>query len=147
MQTIKVLAFTLLLLPLTATAGDKVRREGVLIQGPVRVKDSWVGEGTPTGVKAKNWVFVVKVGAYAFTGYADRVGGIFAAKGPKQDDWPQNSKLEVTFHTRAGSLYMDLKSPSGTQEEDLWVFSKKGADGTELCGKFKCKKTAEDTED
>ncbi len=100
-----------------------------------------------TGVKAKNWVYVVKVGNYTYTGYADRVGGIFAAKGPKEVDWPANSTIQVVFHTRMGSLYIDLKSPTGKEEEDLWFFSKKGADGNERCGKFKCEKSPEDSED
>jgi hypothetical protein len=143
----KLLALTVFLLPLSASAGDKVKREGVLVEGPVRAEDSWVGEGTPTGVKAKNWVFVVKVGDYSYTGYADRVGGIFAGKGPQQDDWPLQSTVQVTFFHRMGSLYMDLKSPTGKEEESLWVFSKRGADGKELCGSFKCAKSPEDTED
>jgi hypothetical protein len=46
-----------------------------------------------------------------------------------------------------GSLYVDLKSPTGKEEEDLWVFSKKGPDGRELCGSFKCEKTPEDGND
>ena len=148
MKSMKLLALTVCLLPLSASAGDKVKREGVLIQGPVRAEDSWVGEGTPTGVKAKNWVYVVKVGEFTYTGYADRIGGIFAAKGPQQDDWPLESTVQVVFHHRMGSLYMDLKSPTGKEEEDLWVFSKRrGANGKELCGSFKCAKSPEDTED
>ena len=142
-----LLAMAVLLLPLCAGAGDKVIKDGVLLDGPVKAEDSWLGGGTSTGVKAKNWVFVIKVGDYQFTGMADRVGGIFAGKGPKTDDWPQNSTVKVYFHHRMGSLYMDLKSPTGKEEEDLWVFSKKGADGKELCGSFKCEKTAEDSDD
>ena len=42
---------------------------------------------------------------------------------------------------------MDLKGPTGKEEESLWVSSKKGADGKELCGSFKCAKTAEDGKD
>jgi hypothetical protein len=145
--TVRLLAVAVVLFPVCAAAGDKVKREGLLIEGPVRAEDSWVGEGTPTGVKSKNWVYVVKVGEYTYTGYADRVGGIFAAKGPQQEDWPVNSTIPVVFHTRMGSLYMDLKSPTGKNEEDLWVFSKRGADGKELCGSFKCAKSPEDTED
>ena len=76
----RVLAVLLALLSFSALAGDKLQREGLLIQGPVRAEDTWVGEGTATGVKAK-----------------------------------------------------------------LWVFSKKGADGKELCGSFKCAKSPEDT--
>jgi hypothetical protein len=146
MKSTKLLVLLVLLIPLGALAGDKVRKEGTLIEGPVKAEDSWVGGGTPTGVKAKNWVYVVKVGEYTYTGYADRVGGIFAAKGPQTEDWPANATLQVTFHTRMGSLYMDLKSPTGKEEEDLWVFSKRGADGKELCGQFKCEKSAEDSE-
>lgn len=141
----RVLALLLALLSVSALAGDKLQREGTLIQGPVRAEDSWVGQGTVSGVKAKNWVFVIKVGEYTYTGYADRVGGIFAAKGPKQDDWPANATVKVTFFHRMGSLYMDLQSPTGKKEESLWVFSKKGADGKELCGSFKCAKSPEDT--
>lgn len=143
----RLLALVVVLIPVCAVAGDKLQREGTLIQGPVQAKDSWVGEGTVTGVKAKNWVYVIKVGEYTYTGYADRVGGIFAAKGPKQDDWPLNSTIQVTFFHRMGSLYMDLKSPTGKEEESLWVFSKKDPDGKELCGSFKCAKTPEDTKD
>jgi hypothetical protein len=40
---------------------------------------------------------------------------------------------------------MDLKSPTG-KEESLWVFSKRGAGGKELCGSFSAK-SPEDTED
>ncbi len=145
MKSIMPLALTISLLPLSALA-DNVHKEGLLIQGPVKAEDSWVGQGTVTGVKAKNWVYVVKVGDYTYTGYADRVGGIFAAKGPQQKDWPLNSTIEVNFHHRMGSLYMDVKSPTGKKEDDLWVFSKKGADGRELCGSFKCAKAPGDAE-
>jgi hypothetical protein len=145
MRSMKLLALTVFLLPLSASAGDKVKREGVLVEGPVRAEDSWVGEGTPTGVKAKNWVFVVKVGDYSYTGYADRVGGIFAGKGPQQDDWPLQSTVHVTFFHRMGSLYMDLKSPTGKRKNCR--SSQEGADGKELCGSFKCAKSPEDTED
>ena len=144
---VRPLALVVVLFPVCAAAGDKVKREGLLIEGPVRAEDSWVGEGTPTGVKAKNWVYVVKVGDYTYTGYADRIGGIFAAKGPPQEAWPATSPIPVAFHPRIGSLYMDLQTPTGKKEEDLWVFSKRGSDGKELCGSFKCAKSPEDTED
>lgn len=147
MKSVKLLALTVCLLPLGANAGDKVKREGVLIEGPVRAEDSWVGKGTMTEVKAKNWVFVVKVGDYTYTGNVNRVGGIFAAKGPKQDDWPLKSTVQVTFFHRMGSLYMDLKSPTGKEEESLWIFSKRNADGKEHCGSFKCEKSPEDSEE
>ena len=147
MKSLKLLALAIVLIPLSASAGDKVKRDGTLLLGPVKAEDTWVGKGTTTGVSAKNWVFSVKVGEFTYTGYADRVGGIFAGKGPKQDDWPVNSTVQVVFHHRMGSLYMDLKSPTGKEEEDLWVFSKKGADGKELCGSFKCAKSAEDSGD
>jgi hypothetical protein len=143
----RLLTLVVALFPVCATAGDEVQRDGRLIQGPVRAEDTWVGEGTSTGVKAKNWVYIVKVGEYTYTANVDRVGGIFAAKGPKEEDWPPDSTVQVTFFHRMGSLYMDLKSPTGKEEESLWVFSKKGPDGTELCGKIKCEKTPEDTED
>jgi hypothetical protein len=146
-SVVRLLAVVVVLFPVCAAAGDKVKREGLLIQGPVRAEDTWVGEGTPTGVKAENWVYIVKVGDYTYTANVNRVGGIFAAKGPKQEDWPANSTVQIVFHTRMGSLLMDLKSPSGKEEEDLWVFSKKGPDGKELCGTIKCEKSPEDTED
>ena len=142
-----LLVVAALLVPLTAGAGGKHYQDGVLLEGPVKARDSSLGAGTMTEVIAKNWIFVVKVGDYNFAAYADRVGGIFASKGPKQDDWPLNSTVSVYFHHRMGSLYMDLKSPTGKEEESLWVFSKKGADGHEMCGSFKCEKTAEDSED
>jgi hypothetical protein len=133
--------------PSTADAGDKNFRDVILVEGPVRAGDTWVGEGT-TAVKAKNWVFVIKVGEYQYAAYADRIGGIFAGKGPQKEDWPQDSPVKAYFHHRMGSLYVDLKSPtSGKEEEDLWVFSKKGPDGKELCGSFKCQKTPEDGDD
>ena len=143
----KLLALVVLLLPVCAGAGGKAFKEGVLLEGPVKAQDSSVGAGTMTEVKSKNWVFVVKVGDYSYAAYADRVGGIFASKGPKIEDWPLNSTVQVYFHHRMGSLYMDLKSPTGKEEESLWVFSKKGSDGKELCGSFKCTKTPEDGED
>ena len=64
--------------------------------------------------------------------------------GPKNDDWQADSTIQVHFHRRAGSLYMDLKNADGKKEETAWVISKIGPDGKELCGKFKCTKTAED---
>jgi len=135
--------------PATAGAGEKNYRDVILVDGPARAEDTWVGEGTTTGVKAKNWVFMFKVGDYEYAAYADRVGGIFASKGPQKEDWPSpNSTVKAYFHHRMGSLYVDLKSPtSGKEEEDLWVFSKKGPDGKELCGSFKCQKTPEDGDD
>lgn len=136
-----------LAIPAIAGAGDKGYQDATLVDGPVRAEDSWVGKGTTTGVKAKNWVFVIKVGEYNYAAYADRVGGIFAGKGPQKEDWPQNSTVKAHFHHRMGSLYVDLKSPTGQEEEDLWVFSKKGPDGRELCGSFKCEKTPEDGND
>ena len=147
MKSIKLVALAVLLFPPGALAGDDVKTEGTLIQGPARAEDTWVGEGTTTGVKSKNWVMIVKVGDYTYTGNVNRVGGIFAAKGPKEDDWPRDSTVKIVFHTRMGSLLMDLTSPTGKKEEDVWVFSKKGTDGVELCGKLKCKPTPEDSKD
>lgn len=133
------------MLPQRAEAGDKYQ-DAQLLQGPVRAKDTWVGEGTVTGVKADNWVYIFKVGDYTYSAYVDRVGGIFAGKGPQEKDWPQNSTIQVHFHHRMGSLYADLKGPT-KDEEDAWVFSKKAPDGRELCGQFKCEKTPEDGDD
>ena len=143
---LELLALVARLLPVGAGAGDKSYKEGALLEGPVKAQDSSVGAGTATEVSSKNWVFVVKVGDYTYAGYADRVGGIFARKGPQKEDWPPDSTVQVYFHHRMGSLYMDLKSPTG-KEETTWVFSKKGPDGKELCGSFKCEKTPEDGED
>lgn len=132
-----------LLFPLCAGAGDKSYKEGQLLEGPVKAKDSVLGGGN-TRVTSKNWIFVLKIGDYRYTALADRVGGIFAASGPKTDDWPVNANLRVHFHRRMGSLYVDLTSPTGKEEESLWVISKVGADGKELCGTMKCQLTAED---
>lgn len=135
-----------LLLPLFAGAGSKAYKEGTLLEGPVRAKDSSLGEGN-SQVNTKNWIFVVKVGNYRYVGDVGRTGGLFNPKGkPKTDDWPVNSTIQVHFHRRMGSLYMDLKGPTG-KEETAWVISKVGPDGKELCGKLKCTKTAEDEED
>jgi len=147
MKFMKLAALAALLLPHGAQAGDEVKTEGTLIQGPSRAEDTWVGEGTMTGVKSKNWVMIVKVGNFTYTGNVNRVGGIFAAKGPKEEDWPRDSTVKVVFHKRMGSLLMDVTSPTGKKEEDVWVFSKKGADGDELCGKMKCKPSPEDSKD
>lgn len=147
MNSMKLLALAVVLVPVAASAGDKVRREGTLIAGPVKAGDTWVGEGTATGVKSKNWIMIVQVGDYTYSVLLNRVGGIFAAKGPKDEDWPANSTVKITFFTRMGSLYMDVTSPTGKEEESLWVFSKKGADGKELCGTLKCQKTPEDSGD
>lgn len=135
-----------LLLPLSAGAGDKKWKDATLIEGPVKAKDSELGEGN-SQVKTKNWVFIVKVGEYKYVGDVGRTGGLLNPKGkPKTDDWTPNSQIQVHFHHRAGSLYMDLKSSTG-KEETAWVISKKGPDGKELCGKIKCTKTAEDEDD
>jgi hypothetical protein len=142
----KLLALAAVLLPAITSAGDKAYKEGTLLEGPVKASDSSLGSGE-TKVITKNWVIVVKVGEYAYAGYIDRTGGIFASKGPKTEDWPLNSKVQVYFHHRMGSLYMDLKSPTGKEEDSTWVFSKKGPDGKELCGSFKCAKTPEDGDD
>lgn len=139
------LALVMLVLPIGASADSKYQ-DALLLQGPARAKDTWVGEGTPTGVKSENWVFVFKVGEYTYTANVNRVGGVFARKDPKVDDWPQNSTIQARFHRRMGSLLVDLKGPN-KEEEDAWVFSKKGADGRELCGKIKCEATPEDAED
>lgn len=48
---------------------------------------------------------------------------------------------------RMGSLLTDLKSPTGKEEEGLRVFSKRDADGKELCGKLTCETSPEDSED
>jgi hypothetical protein len=145
-NALKLLVLAAVLVPAIAGARDKVYKEGILLEGPVKAKDSSLGSGS-TEVITKNWVIVVKVGNYSYAGYIDRTGGIFAGKGPKTEDWPLNSKVQVYFHNRAGSLYMDLKSSTGKEEDSTWVFSKKGSDGKELCGKFKCAKTPEDAED
>lgn len=144
---LKMLAVIALLAPAYAGAGDKVYTEGTVVQGIMKAKDSTIGFGTATRVDTKNWIIVIKVGDYQYAGYVDRTGGIFASKGPKQDDWPVGSKVRVYFHHRMGSLYMDLKSSTGKEEDSNWVFSKIGPDGKELCGKFKCAKTAEDGDD
>jgi hypothetical protein len=142
-----LLAVMALLLPLCAGAGDKVFKEGVLLEGPVKAKDSMLGT-TANGVGTKNWIFVVKVGDYKYGVEAYRVGGLLNfKKKPKTDDWQANSPVQVHFHRRSGSLYMDMQGPNGKKEDGMWVFSKVGPDGKELCGKFKCTKTAEDAED
>jgi hypothetical protein len=136
-----------LLLPLCAGAGEKKWKEALLIAGPVKAKDSSLGEAGKTEMRTKNWVYVVKVGDYKYVGDVGRTGGLFNAKGkPKTDDWPANSTIQVHFHHRAGSLYMDLKGPNG-KEEIAWVISKVGPDGKQLCGKIKCTKTPGEDED
>ena len=133
-----------LLLPPCSSAGEKKWKDATLIYGPAKGTDTYLGEGT-SQVRTKNFIFVVKVGEYRYVGDVGRTGGLFNPKGkPKDDDWPVNSTIHVHFHHRAGSLYMDLKNPDGKKEETAWVISKKGPDGKELCGKFKCTKTAED---
>ena len=140
-----LLALMALLLPLGASA-EKVWKEGTLLWGPSKAKDRKLGQGY-SQVKTKNWIMVVKVGNYRYTGDIGRTGGLFNPKGkPKDNDWPEDSTIQVHFHRRMGSLYMDLKSPTG-KEETAWVISKVGPGGEELCGKLKCSKTAEDAED
>lgn len=135
-----------LLLPLCAGAGEKKWKDALLIAGPVKGKDNYLGEGY-SQVRTKNWVYVVKVGDYKYVGDVGRTGGLFNPKGkPKTNDWPANSPIQVHFHHRAGSLYMDLKSPTG-KEETAWVISKVGPDGKELCGKIKCTKTPGEDDD
>ena len=139
--TVVVLA---LLLPLYAGAGEKKWKDALLIGGPKKGKDMILGEANKNAVGTKNWLYVVKVGDYKYVADVGRTGGLLNMKGkPNTDDWPANSTIQVHFHHRAGSLYMDLKSPSG-KEETAWVISKIGSDGKELCGKFKCTKTEED---
>ncbi len=134
-----------LLPPLCASAGEKKWKDATLIEGPVKAKDTNLGEANKNQVRTKNWIFIVKVGDYRYVGDVGRTGGLFNPKGgPKTDDWAPNSTIQVHFHHRAGSLYMDLKSPDGKKEETAWVISKVGPDGKELCGKIKCTKTAED---
>ena len=133
-----------LLLPLSAGAGEKKWKDATLIEGPVKAKDTNLGEGN-SQVRTKNWIFVIKVGDYKYVGDVGRTGGLFNPKGkPKDNDWPANSTIQVHFHHRAGSLYVDLKSPDGKKEETAWVISKVGPDGKQLCGKIKCTSTAED---
>jgi hypothetical protein len=143
-----VFAFTVslaLLLPLSASAGEKNWKDATLIKGPERGKNTDLGEANKNQVRTKNYFFIVKVGDYKYVADVGRTGGLFNPKGkPKNEDWPDNSPIQVHFHRRAGSLYMDLKSPDGKKEETAWVTSKIGPDGKELCGKFKCTKTAED---
>ena len=87
------------------------------------------------------------MGDYKYVADVGRTGGLLNPKGkPNTDDWPPNSTIQVHFHHRAGSLYMDLKGPTG-KEETAWVKSKIGPDKKELCGKFKCTKTPEDDDD
>lgn len=135
-----------LLLPLGAHAGDKKWKDATLVMGPVKAKDTELGEGN-SQVKTKNWVYVVKLGDYRYVADVGRTGGLLNPKGkPDSDEWPANSTIQVHFHHKAGSLYMDLKSPAG-KEETGWVISKKGSDGKELCGKIKCTSTPEDKDD
>jgi len=131
---------------LAGAAPEKVHKEGTLLAGPAKAKDFNTGEGN-SQVNTKNFLFKVKVGNYTYIGDVGRTGGLLNPKGkPKTDDWPQNSTIQVHFHHRMGSLYMDLKSPTG-KEETAWVVSKKGPDGKELCGKIKCTSTDEDKDD
>jgi len=128
---------------LGAAAAKTVYKEGKLLEGPAKAKETSLGEGN-SQVTSKNWIIVVQVGNYRYVGDVSRTGGLFNPKGkPKTDDWPKESTIQVHFHRRMGSLYMDLKSPTG-KEETAWVISKVGADGKELCGKMKCTKTVED---
>ncbi len=136
-----------LLLPLCAGAGEKKWKEALLIGGPVKGKDQILGEANKNAIGTKNWLYVVKVGDYKYVADVGRTGGLLNFKGkPKTDDWPANSTIQVHFHHHAGSLYIDLKSLTG-KEETAWVISKKGPDGKELCGKFKCTKTPGEDED
>ena len=136
-----------LLLPLCAGAGEKKWKEALLIEGPTKGKDTILGEANKNAVGTKNFHFVVKVGDYKYVANVGRTGGLLNPKGkPNKDDWPVNSSIQVHFHHHAGSLYMDLKSPTG-KEETGWVVSKIGPEGKELCGKFKCTKTPGEDED
>src|SRR5437868_11143750 len=136
-----------LLLPLCASA-EKKWKEALLIAGPTRGKDMILGEANKNAMGTKNFLFLVKVGDYKYVADVGRTGGLLNPKGkPKTDDWPANSTIQVHFHHRAGSLYMDFKSPDGKKEETGWVISKIGSDGKELCGKFKCTKTPEEDEE
>ncbi len=134
-----------LLLPLCAGAGEKKWKDALLIAGPVKGKDMILGEANKNAIGTKNWLYLVKVGDYKYVGDVGRTGGLLNFKGkPNKDDWPANSPIQVHFHHRAGSLYMDLKGPTG-KEETAWVKSKIGPDGKELCGKIKCTKRRERT--
>ena len=137
-----LLAFMVLLLPLCASA-EKTWKEGKLLLGPAKAKDTFLGSGY-SQVKSRNWVMIIKVGNYTYGGVAQRNTGW--GKGPQPKDWPLDSTLQVHFHRSLGSLFMDLVGPTGKKEEDVHVVSKIGPDGEELCGKIKCTKTAEDAE-
>ena len=134
-----------LMLPLSAGAGEKKWKDATLIEGPVKAKDTNLGEANKIQVRTKNWIFIVKVGDYKYVADVGRTGGLFNPMGgPKTDDWQPNSTIQVHFHHRAGSLYMDLKSPDGKKKKQPGSFSKVGPDGKQLCGKIKCTSTPED---
>jgi len=59
----------------------------------------------------------------------------------KDEDWPVNGSVEVRFEVKhllgLRRTFMFVKSPKG-KEIRFVVYSKKGADGKEYCGNYRC---------
>lgn len=91
----------------------------------------------------KHFHITVQVEDLTYVGDYKQGGGLMGATHYKfkEDDWPVNAGVEVRFKVQHAlglrHTLMYLKRSNG-KEIELDVISKKGADGKELCGNYRC---------
>ena len=91
----------------------------------------------------KHFHITVQVEDMTYVGDYKQGGGLIGATHYKfkEEDWPVNAGVEVRFKVQHAlglrHTLMYLKR-SNAKEIELDVISKKGADGKELCGNYRC---------
>jgi hypothetical protein len=89
------------------------------------------------------YTMIIQVEDMTYQAEYQQHGGLIGATHYKfkTEDWPINADVEVRFDTvhflgiRKTRVY--VKRSNG-KEIELWLFSKTGADGKELCGNYRC---------
>lgn len=120
-----------LALPTQMIAGKKDYIDAVIIDASF-VKHHDVGS-VWSGEYAPNQFFIVfQIDDMTYVGRG--MGKI------KEADWPVNSHMQVRFNVKhvigLRHTYMHVKATRG--EVELELVSKKGPDGKELCGNYRC---------
>ena len=127
-------------------AKDKEYQEGT-IRAYERLEHKWYDAGSDChdGSSGQCDHFIVAIQIEDLTYYADyeHHRGLVGMREYKfkEEDWPVNGSVSLRFEVKhllgLRRTFMFIKSPKG-QEIRFVLLSKIGADGKELCGKYRC---------